>query len=164
MRRLIILTVILLAGLPAMTRTANAQRAPYVIPEFSFFRLDDDAPFTREDLEKGKQTVFIFFSTTCDHCQRETEAISKNFGDFSQASLYFVSKDSKSDIRKYMDTYGKTLWDQPSVTVLYDPRSEFVLKFNPSKYPSIYVYTPTRQLVKHFDGETPIAEIIGVVK
>lgn len=163
MRRIIILTAILSAGLTGLTHRANAQRAPYMIPEFSFFRLDD-TPFTREDLEKGKQTVFIFFSTTCDHCQRETEAISKNFNDFSQASLYFVSKDSKSDIRKYMDTYGKGLWDKPSVTVLYDPRSEFVLKFNPSKYPSIYIYAPTRQLVKHFDGETPVAEIIGVVK
>ncbi|HYH57045.1 MAG TPA: hypothetical protein VD772_10560, partial [Anseongella sp.] len=86
-----------------------------------------------------------------------------NYAHFSQSTLYFISKDSKDDIRRFMNKYGKELLGKPNVNVLHDPQSEFVLKFHPSKYPAVYIYSPTRQLVKHFSGETPIAEITGAL-
>lgn len=142
---------------------AHAQNPPYVIPEFTFYRLDD-TPFTRDDLTRTSNIVFVFFSTTCHHCQNETRAMGEHFDAFSQSTLYFISKEDKGDIRKFMEVYGKTIKDQPNVHVLRDPRSEFVLKFNPTQYPSVYIYTPTRQLVKHFSGETPIGEITAALK
>lgn len=153
----ILLALMLFTG---STLPAAAQEVPYVIPEFTFYKLDD-TPFTRDQLTKTSNIVFVFFSTTCDHCQRETVAMGENYQHFSQSTLYFVSKDSKSDISKYMDTYGKELKGKANVNVLYDPQSEFVLKFHPRQYPSIYIYTPTRQLRKHFNGETPIEEVIA---
>ncbi|QEC53943.1 AhpC/TSA family protein [Anseongella ginsenosidimutans] len=142
---------------------AHAQEIPYTIPEFTFYKMDD-TPFTREDLSRTSNIVFVFFSTTCHHCQDETRAMGEHSGDFDQSTLYFISKENKSDIRKFMDTYGKQLKDKSNVHVLRDPQSEFVLKFNPTQYPSVYIYTPTRQLVKHFSGETPISEITAALK
>lgn len=160
MYRKIILAFLLSAGIAG---GAHAQNPPYVIPEFTFYQLDD-TPFTRDDLTKTSNIVFVFFSTTCHHCQNETRAMGEHFGDFSQSTLYFISKEGKDDIRKFMDIYGKTIKDKPNVHVLRDPQSEFVLKFNPTQYPSVYIYTPTRQLVKHFSGETPIGEITAALK
>src|SRR5690606_40099222 len=110
------------------------------------------------DLSRTTHIVFVFFSTTCHHCQDETQAMGKNFSDFSQSTLYFISREEKGEIEKFMNVYGKDLKDKANVHVLRDPRSEFIVKFSPSQYPSVYVYTPTRRLVKHFSGETPIEE------
>lgn len=142
---------------------ACAQETPYTIPEFTFYQLDE-TPFTREDLSKTSNIVFVFFSTTCHHCQDETQAMGERFSDFSQSTLYFISREPKADIVKFMNSYGKALKGKPNVKVLQDPASEFVLKFNPTQYPSVYIYSPTRQLVKHFSGETPVEEIIAVLK
>lgn len=142
---------------------AATQNAPYTIPEFTFYRMDD-TPFTRNDLSRTTHIVFVFFSTTCHHCQDETRAIGENFSDFSQSTLYFISREEKGEIEQFMNVYGKDLKDKANVHVLRDPRSEFIVKFSPSQYPSVYVYTPTRRLVKHFSGETPIEEITAVLK
>lgn len=160
MCRKIIIFLLFFTGLAGFIQ---AQNVPYSIPEFTFYKLDG-SPFTRDDLTRTNNIIFVFFSTTCHHCQDETRAMGENFADFSQATLYFISKEKKSDILAFMDEYGKVLKDKPNVQVLQDPRSEFVLKFNPTQYPSVYIYSPTRQLVKHFSGETPIEEITAILK
>ncbi|HYH55566.1 MAG TPA: hypothetical protein VD772_03080, partial [Anseongella sp.] len=62
---------LILALFSAGAAPAGAQQAPYVIPEFTFYKLDD-TPFTRDQLSRTSNIVFVFFSVTCDHCQRET--------------------------------------------------------------------------------------------
>lgn len=156
----VILSIVLFFGAAVF---ACAQEGPYTIPEFTFYKLDD-TPFTRNDLTKTSNIVFVFFSTTCHHCQDETRAMGEHFDAFNQSTLYFISKEKKNDVLKFMEAYGKELKDKPNVHVLLDPQSEFVLKFNPTQYPSVYIYTPTRQLVKRFSGETPIEEITAALK
>src|SRR3546814_20286875 len=105
-----------------------AQDPPYVIPEFTFYRMDN-TPFTRNDLSKTSNIVFVFFSTTCHHCQDETRAMGEHFENFNQSTLYFISREGKAEIQKFMEVYGKALKGKANVQVLRDPQSAFVLKF-----------------------------------
>src|SRR3546814_16909623 len=109
-----------------------AQDPPYVIPEFTFYRMDN-TPFTRNDLSKTSNIVFVFFSTTCHHCQDETRAMGEHFKNFNQSTLSFISREGKHEIQTFMDVSGKTLTGKTNVKVLRNPKRAYMLKLKKTK-------------------------------
>lgn len=142
----------------------RAQEVPAIIPDFTFYDVKDNSPFTKRNIDKSAKTVFLFFNSECHHCQDEVKAIGENFDAFRQVKLYMVSVEEKGKIEGFMERYGKKVKDQANVRVLQDPKHEFVTKFLPKKYPAFYVYSPSGNLLNYYNGETKIKELISAVQ
>ena len=136
------------AGSAMHAPTAAApQEAPQVkaaaefLPEFQFYKVKSGIAFTKADLEKGKNTIFIFFDPGCGHCQQEAAALAKNYDKLKNVNLLFVSMNDPALMVSFFDTFGKELNDKPNVQMLYDRNQEFIQKIHvPNQFPANYVY------------------------
>ena len=144
----------------ACTSQTTNSNAPQSVPEFTFYTLKGNQAVSRTSLALQGNIVFVFFDTGCSHCRVEMKAMSENFDKISSANFYLVSQQDPALVTDFMNTYAKSLLDKPNVTVLLDRNFEFLAKFNPVQYPSVYVFGQDRKLKTYFDGEQPIEKTI----
>lgn len=140
-----------------------AQHPSVLIPEFKFFRLNGQ-PFTDRNLEMGKLSFFIFFDVTCDHCQRAIQQINQHYKECGKAAVYLISLDSQVDIKKFINDYGPALTGEKNVTLLQDRQNEFIRKFGPRKYPSLFLYSSRKKLLLYDDNEENMFRFINRVR
>lgn len=109
---------------------------------------------------EGKN-IFIFFNADCDHCQREAAEIHDHLESFKDYSLYFISPDSPADQQKFATDYNlngeaNVFFGRTEPMFIYQTVGSIPT-------PSLYIYNEERRLIKQFNGETPIAEVIQVL-
>ena len=132
--------------------STKAQNPAQRVPDFNFFRLNKSL-FTNKDLAPGKMLFFVFFDADCDHCQHAMQYISKHYNEFKKTAIYLITLDSHEKINGFMSKYGSGLLNKKNVTILQDPQYEFINKFKPKKYPSMFLYSAKRELMMYEDDE-----------
>ena len=129
-----------------------AQETEKKIPEFNFFRLDKTV-FTNKNLAKDKLLFFVFFDAGCGHCQHAVKYIDEHRNEFDKAAMYLITLDSKEKVKVFMNKYGSHLRNKRNVTILLETKQEFISKFNPRKYPSMFLYSQKKELLLYDDNE-----------
>ena|SRR6187402_1646950 len=107
------------------------------------------------------KTVLILFQTDCDHCQREANAIQENISAFKPYSVYFITTSSQQQIETFAKEYR--LSDYPNVHFCQTTSQSILDNFGPIDAPSLYIFSSDRKLIKSFNGETPIGEILKYI-
>lgn len=148
MKCIIKVLVLLILG----SGNGSAQVPAAKVPEFNFFKLNKSS-FTNKDLEAGKMLFFIFFDADCDHCQHAIQYIDQHNQEFNKTAVYLITLDSQEKIAAFMGKYAKNLKNKKNVTILQDPKYDFMLKFKPRKYPSIFLYSAKKELIMYDDNE-----------
>ncbi len=134
------------------------------IPDFTFYILKSGIRFTKEDLAKTGNIVFVLFDPTCSHCQHEARDIGNRYNEVKNANFYFVSMNDPALMASFLDTWAKPLVGKENVEVLYDRGADFINKFHlPSQYPATYVYGAGGELKTYWNGERDIDEIIAAI-
>lgn len=134
------------------------------IPDFTFFILKSGIRFTKTDLAKKGNIVFILFDPTCSHCQHEARDIGNHYDEVKEANFYFVSMNDPALMASFLDTWAKPLVGKENVEVLYDRSADFINKFHvPSQYPATYVYGNDGELKTYWNGERATNEIIAAI-
>ena len=129
----------------------SAQVPAATIPEFIFFKLNKSS-FTNKNLASGKILFFVFFDTDCDHCQHAIQYINQHNEEFKKSAVYLITLDSQEKITLFMSRYGNSLKNQKNVTILQDTKNEFLPKFRPRKYPSLFLYSAKKELIMYDDN------------
>jgi len=129
-----------------------------MLPDFQMTTLAGDS--IRAKQLKGKN-MLIFFNPDCDHCQREAQAIRGRMDEFKSYTLYFIAADGDQSLRIFGKEYD--LLGQPNVVFATATIPDVVREMGPMGTPSIWIYTDKGQLIRKFDGETPVEEIIKVL-
>ena len=142
----------------AVINTA-AQKPAQTIPSFSFKRLDKKE-FSNKDLQASKLLFFVFFDTECDHCQRSIEYIGQHYQEFNKTAIYLITLDSVAKVSPFMNKYGSNLKSKKNVTILQDTQNEFIRKFGPRKYPSLFLYSAKKELILYEDNEQNLVRFI----
>jgi cytochrome oxidase Cu insertion factor (SCO1/SenC/PrrC family) len=106
-------------------------------------------------------TILIFFGASCDHCQREATQIHKNLKSFEHYTLYFISLDPFPVIDKFAQDYG--ISNRHNIRFMRADGASVSNSLGYLQTPTILVYASDRKLIKRFDGETKIEEIIKVL-
>ena len=132
-----------------------SQLPAQILPDFEFSRLNK-SPFTNNDLPKEKMLFFVFFDSDCDHCQHAVKNIDQQYASFKKAAVYLISTDDKDKINRFINTYGQHLKNQTNVVLLRDNLNQFVAKFKPLKYPSMFLYSANKKLVQYEDNEESV--------
>jgi AhpC/TSA family len=140
-----------------------AQSPARVIPSFQFYQ-NDIAVFTEKNLSKGKPHFFVFFDTGCDHCQHAMEYLNGHYSDFSDAAIYLVSLESIANMNAFLGKHAANLKGKKNIILLQDKKNEFITKFSPRKYPSIFLYTSSKALLMYDDDEKRLPEFSKLIR
>jgi len=129
----------------------SAPPAP-TIPAFNFFKLDKSL-FTNKNLAQDKMLFFFFFDADCEHCQHAMTNLNQHYEEYKKAAIYLISLDGQEKINQFINKYGPNLKDKKNVTLLQDLKNEFIVKFRPRKYPSMFLYSAEKKLIDYEDNE-----------
>ena len=140
----------------------SAQVPTAILPEFQFSRLDQSA-FTNKELPQGKTLFFVFFDPGCEHCQRTIKYIDKHCPLLNKTCMYLVSMDKTEKIAQFIATYGAHLRGRKNVLILQDRLYQFITKFKPKKYPSMFLYSAKKKLLDYSDDETKVPRFIDAI-
>ena len=138
------------------------QTPAQVLPAFEFQRLNKTS-FTNKDLPQQRILLFIFIDTECDHCQRAVNNIAQQYKSFQKAAVYLISLDSVEKINHFISTYGPKLKTQKNFLLLQDHLNQFIVKFEPRRYPAMFVYSPEGKLLDYQDNEESVFRLVNTI-
>lgn len=107
------------------------------------------------------KTILILFQPDCDHCQREARQIRDSLSAFADYELYFISTVSKEALEEFSDEYQFS--SETSVHFATTSFDNIISSFGSIDAPSAFVYSAEGNLIKHFNGEVDISEILKVL-
>jgi len=139
--------------------TVSAQSPAATIPDFTFFTLNQN-PVTPKNLEPGKMAFFVFFDSDCEHCQHAILSINNHYQEFKKTNIYLITLDDRGKINHFIAEYASTLSSKKNVMILQDLKNDFLTKFKPRKYPSMFLFSPVGRLICYEDNEQNILSIL----
>lgn len=71
--------------------------------------------------------------------------LSKNVSGLKKTALYLLSLDEPEKIKLFIEAYGKSLVNKKDTFFLQDKKNEFISKFKPKKYPSLFLYAANKE-------------------
>lgn len=143
--------------------TAKAQTPDPVMPDFQFYKADGSI-FTKAQINPGHKSLVVFFDATCSHCQKTVLQLSKRYAELTQLNIYLVSLDQHVTMNYFMSQYGKNLEGKKNVLLLEDRDHIFIPLFKPSKYPSLFLYSPKNQLSYYTSGDEKLPRLFEAIK
>lgn len=132
------------------------------IPNFVFFNLDN-TPFTNRNLVVGKEILFVFFDVTCDHCRQTIKTLNTRRNECKNIAIYLISLDDKAKIFNFLNQNGTNLLNEKNVTILLDLREQFIKRFGPRKYPSVFLYSTEKKLILYDDEDLYLAKFFKII-
>ena len=136
---------------------------PKTIPAFEYINIDKDNIFSDKDISKKGQTLIIFYTTECIHCQIAVEHMNDNYEKFKNTNIIFVTTYPKEEINRFFDTYGTHFKDAKNVTKLFDSNDEFLFSFNPVSFPSFYLFDKDKKLITYKKGSIEFRDIFNYI-
>ncbi len=106
----------------------------------------------------------MFVDPDCDHCQHAINSIGQQNQAFKNTAFFLISMFGADKINHFMDTYGSKLKGQKNITILQDKSNEFISKFNPVRYPSMFLYSPERKLLDYEDNPESVFRLVNTIK
>jgi hypothetical protein len=129
------------------------------IPVFDFVYVSGSAvggegrTFTNKDLVPRAKSFFFFFDADCEHCQHAMANLNLTAGSYKHTAFYLVTLDDPAKATKFLQQYGSHLVGRRAVTLLHDKSMEFVNRFKPRKYPSMFLFSADGKLLDYEDNE-----------
>ena len=130
------------------------------IPYFTFATLDGK-PFVKDSFDKVRTKFIFYFNSECDHCQKQGKWLSEEIEVFKDLEMVFISYEELDAIKNYRDKYN---FHQDNITFLEDTRLTFSNLFGAETFPSILIYSKKGELIKVFNGETKVNEILEFIR
>jgi peroxiredoxin len=141
---------------------AAAQQPIQQIPRFMFYKQGGQA-FTKRDMLPNKKAFFVFFDSDCEHCQHAMREINSQYKEFDNSEIYLVTLDDSEKINRFMSAYGPNLIGKRNVTILRDPRNEFINDFKPRQYPSMLLFSAKGKLLMYQDDPNALPQIFKLL-
>lgn len=134
------------------------------LPDFRFFRMDNGAEVTHKNVTPGKKTLFVFFDTECPHCRVAITEYNHHQAKLNDINIFLITRDQKTVVNAFLKEVGSKLIAKKNVTVLADNQNQFIGKFLPKKFPSMFLFAANRQLMIYTDEEKDIPVILEKIK
>ncbi|MEN9745474.1 MAG: hypothetical protein RL640_1312 [Bacteroidota bacterium] len=134
------------------------------MPDFKFVRMDNGAEYSPKNLTPGKRTFFIFFDTECPHCFRAITEYNKNHQAMNNVNIVIVTRDRKDIAMEFLKRVGPSLYAKKNTVAVLDVYNQFIGRFLPKKYPSMFLFGVNKQLILYSDEESDIPTFIDIFK
>ena len=141
-----------------------AQKPVEIIPNFKFYKLNKTL-FTNKDLISNTFSFFLFFDPNCDHCRLAIQKLNQHYLECSQTTIYLiVAIEDAPNMISFLNNYGPNLLNKKNIILLEDMQAEFIKKFHPTKYPSIFLYSKKNRLMLYDDKAEGVNKLIEMIK
>ena len=107
------------------------------------------------------RTILLFYVPDCDHCQREAEAIRGQLNAFKDYSLYFIAASEPDEMNRFAERYG--LKGFANVYFARAEVADVIREMGSMGTPCLFIYSKEKRLIKKFDGETNVNDIVSVL-
>lgn len=134
-----------------LSSTIFAQTPAQTVPVFHFIKLDQSS-FINANLAQNKMLFFFFFDPDCDHCQRAATNINKQAEGYKNAAVYLISMADKEKMNAFINQYLPAFQKKQNVSVLQDRNNEFITRFQPLRYPAMFLYNQNKKLLDYEDN------------
>ena len=136
----LLLCVASFAGIFAQT-TSKTTIAPFKIT------LTNGKTYTYKELAKDKPAILVYFSPTCEHCKKFTEAMLNRKKDLAGKQIVMVSYLPLNQVKAFDDEYH--LSSSPNIKVGTEGYTFIVQKYyNVTNFPFVVEYDKTGKLSK----------------
>lgn len=112
----------------------------------------------RSSLNLPPKSILVFYFPDCDHCQREGADIAKHLAAFKNYHVWFITPASFAEIQQFAMVYKLIGFDY--VHFVRTEARDITNNYGGIQTPSLYIYSKEKKLVKSFNGETKVEEII----
>lgn len=132
------------------------------LPTFKILLADSLTCLSSESITCGNKLIFIYFSPTCEHCQKEMQAIIANRKKLNKVKIFMVTNDPFSDLKTFYEKYH--LQNEPNIFAGKDYEYSFYKQFLPSAVPYIAIYNGNKYLIKVYKEETSVNSLITSIQ
>lgn len=116
----------------------------------------------KNDRLAGRPVIVNYFSPDCEHCQYMTKQISSHQSDFAGIQVLMITPDNIDAAKRFQKNYD--LENLDFINVGIDSSYAFFKVFGSAMIPSFFVYNSNHKLIRKFDGETKIENLINSLK
>jgi thiol-disulfide isomerase/thioredoxin len=164
LKNLFILFVSILFSCQGFSQSNSPEETPVylrfpTIPQFTVYKAPDSTLFTRENLKKRIPTVFFIFSPECEHCQHETEVLTRNIKKFKNTQILMITHLPYEEMMSFYKKYK--IANYPQIIMARDTKFFFPVFFKVRNFPSIFVYDKKGNFKKGFEGSVKMEDILA---
>lgn len=157
MNKIILLTWMLFS----LVLDLKAEDKNLLFPTFKLLKMDSSTYLTNQDIADNKNTIFINFSPTCDHCERTIKSILDNITKFSETQFILTSFESFSSIRKFYFDYS--LHTYSSVYIVQESDYSLTKQIQYSSFPCLILFDKQQKFIKKIDEESNAKTLLKVL-
>jgi len=106
--------------------------------------------------QSNKPVIVLYFNTSCQHCIDEINAIAGGIEEFNKVKLFLVSSESQDRITEFVSNF-----EIDKQCFFRDKTGELKHELNVKSYPSIFIFSKEKKLIKQFKGAVSIEKIIS---
>lgn len=149
----------------AIITYAQNDTLPYLknkeMPALIFLNLDS-TEFNTFNIPQGKNSVLIYFSPTCEHCEMLTQEIIQNLDSFPHTVFYMISPVDMSVTRDFDAKYNVS--QQKNMDIYKDAQHLFATYYGIKFLPFIVIYDKKKQLIKAVEGGIKMEELMELTE
>ena len=157
MNKIILLTWMLFS----LVLDLKAEDKNLLFPTFKLLKMDSSTYLTNQDIADNKNTIFINFSPTCDHCERTIKSILDNITKFSETQFILTSFESFSSIRKFYFDYS--LHTYSSVYIVQESDYSLTKQIQYSSFPCLIIFDKQQKFIKKIEEESNAKTLLKVL-
>lgn len=120
------------------------------IPEFKFETLEGKA-YNKQSLG-DKPVIVIHFSPHCGYTQQATSTLIDSINLFEDKQILMVTRFSKADVSNFIQNFN--LNKHKNITVVLDKNQKFADFFEPTGFPSFFLYDKDKNFIEKYRGLT----------
>ena len=162
MKRIAVLLLSLCFFISGFSQT-ETNKAPYErFPEFPPFTLlmsDSSSVMVNEKLPKKQPVLLILFNPDCEHCQHETEEITKRIEEFSKIQIVMATPVTVPIMNAFIDKYQLSKYK--NIMVGQDHKMMMPTFFMIRNMPFLAFYNAKKELIETFSGSMPIDTVLS---
>jgi len=165
MKKSVLLILVLTTLLQAFSQTnldKSQKDTAAGFPPFTLLLPDNRNVMVKDLLPENTSILLILFHPDCEHCQHETEDITKRITEFEHIQIIMATPASFDQMRKFWANYE--LDKYKNIMVGQDHKVMMPTYFNISKLPFIAFYSAKKELIGTHDGPMKVNEILTKFK
>lgn len=134
------------------------------IPECRFMRMSGTGTFSPKDLKPGKKTLFLFFDTECPHCMQAISEWNDNHTSLDGINAVLLTMDPPAAAIPFLRNFADRIIAKKHVVTAIDTDRQFIARFLPRKYPSMFLFSEKGALLQYTDEEKDIPSLIRTIR
>ncbi len=131
-------------------------------PPVKLLMPDSSTYFTKDVLHRKTPVLLMVFHPSCEHCQQETENITKNIDKFKGIQIVMSTMVPLFEMKVFMDKYKLASYENIIVAQDYTFFLPPYFQFN--NLPFLAFYNKKKKLVSTFGGSLPVDKIVAELR